>query len=258
MSSDTGDPAPPSYGTPPAPEPAAPPVVGYGYELPPPPAATPTAPGAPQQPLNPWFSIWVMPRATMRQILDTNPSRFVHILAMLGGIVEVMRSNLPNPPFDLELGTMIWVKAIVGALGGLFALYLWSLLIWMTGRWLGGRGTFVGIRAAVAWSNVLLIWSAMLWLPLVAYLGMEAFNLDPQTMLEDPAGLLLLIPLGLMALAVGVWWIVVLLKCLGEAHRFSAWHSLGASFIACIIFAIPVVALVIGAIGLLGLSGLAG
>lgn len=253
MSSDTGDPAPPRYGAPPAPEPAAPPVFGHQYGLP---SVSPTISGNARQPLNPWFSIWVMPRATMRQILDTNPNRFVHLLAMLGGIVEVMRSHLPNPPISLELGPMIGLKAILGVLAGLFALYLWSLLIWMTGRWLGGQGNFVGVRAAVAWSNVLLIWSAMLWLPLLAYLGIEAFNFDPQAMLEDPAGLLLLIPLGLMALAVGVWWLVVLLKSVGEAHRFSAWHALGATLIACIIFAIPLVMLVVAAAGLLGLAGL--
>jgi hypothetical protein len=261
MSNDTGDPAPPSSWEPPAPEPTAPPVAGHRYAPPPPPAAPPVGPGGAQQPLNPWFSIWAMPRATMRQILDTNPGRLVHVLAILGGVVEVMRAHLPSPPFALDLGPMIALKAILGAIAGIFALYLWSILLWMTGRWLGGQGGFVAVRAAVAWSNVPLIWTTLLWLPLLAYLGVEAFNFDPQTILEEPAGLLLMIPLGLMALAAGIWWLVILMKCLGEAHRFSAWHAFGASLIACIIFAIPVIMLVVAAasiIGLAGLSGLAG
>src|SRR5262245_45012540 len=117
MSSDYDDPAPPPFGapqapeppSPPPPEPPSPPVVEPRYEPPPPPPPPqpPPMPAAPQEPLNPWFSMWVMPRATMRQILDTNPSRFVHLLAILGGIVEVMRSHLPNPPFAFDLGVLV-------------------------------------------------------------------------------------------------------------------------------------------------------
>jgi Yip1-like protein len=246
MSADYDDPAPPPFGTPQAPEPQSPPVIETRYEPSPP----------PQEPLNPWFSMWVMPRATMRQILDTNPSRFVHLLAILAGIVEVMRSHLPNPPFSLDLGVLVTVKIIVGALAGLFGLYLWSILIWMTGKWLSGKGPFIAVRAAVAWSNVILIWSSMLWLPLIAYLGTEAFNFDPETILTEPSGLLLMIPLGVMAITVGIWWLVVFMKCVGEAHGFSAWHSFGAFLIACIIFAIPLIMLVILAASIIGIAGL--
>jgi hypothetical protein len=193
----------------------------------------------------------------MRQILDTRPGRLVHLLAILGGIVEVMRAHLPNPPFTIDLGPMIAIKVILGTLGGIFALYIWSLLLWMTGRWIGGQAGFVAVRAAVGWSNVPLIWSAMLWLPLFAYLGTEALNIDPQQILDDPSGLLLMLPLGLMGLTVGVWWIVIFLKCVGEAHGFSAWHALGASLISCVIFAIPLVMLVVAVASVLGLAGLA-
>lgn len=213
-------------------------------------------PAPPQEPLNPWFSLWVMPRATMRQILDTNPSRFVHLLAILAGMVAAMRSHLPNPPFTFDLGVLVTVKAIVGALAGLFGLYLSSILIWMTGRWLSGKGDFIAVRAAVSWSNVIPIWSAMLWLPLIAYLGTEAFNLDPETLLTEPSGLLLVIPLWLMEFVVFVWGLVVFMKCVGEAHGFSAWHSFGALLIACLIFAIPIVILALLAISILGLAGL--
>jgi hypothetical protein len=213
-------------------------------------------PSPPQEPLNPWFSMWVLPRATMRQILDTNPSRFVHLLAILGGIVEMMRSHLPNPPFAFSLGALVTVKVIVGALAGLLGLYLWSLLIWMTGKWLSGTGTFIAVRAAVAWSHVILIWSSMLWLPIIAYLGMEAFNLDPEMILTEPSGLLLMIPVGLMAIAVFIWWVVVFMKCVGEAHGFSAWHAFGASLIAVLIFGIPFAILAILFLSIVGLAGL--
>ena len=58
----------------------------------PPPAIPPPPPPVviPPEPLNPWFSIWVQPRATMRQVLDANPRRMVHRLARAAVVVVGM------------------------------------------------------------------------------------------------------------------------------------------------------------------------
>lgn len=211
------------------------------------------------EPLNPWFSIWAMPRATMRQILDTNPRRMVHFLAILGAMAGTLRAHIPDLPFlHLTLGTILICKVVASIVLGFIFLYIISGLTWMTGRWLGGTGTFVNVRAAIAWANVPNIWGALLWLPMLSYLGTEALNLDPASLLGDPAGLMLLIPIGLMEFALFVWWVVVFMKCLGEAHRFSAWHAFGASLIAIIIFAIPMAILAGVVIGMVGLSALGG
>lgn len=42
------------------------------------------------KPLNPWFSTWVKPRETMRWIVDTDPTRQVVLLAVLGGIAQFL------------------------------------------------------------------------------------------------------------------------------------------------------------------------
>ena len=42
------------------------------------------------QSLNPWFSIWLQPRATMQQILDTDPARLVLMLAIIAGFFEAL------------------------------------------------------------------------------------------------------------------------------------------------------------------------
>ena len=41
-----------------------------------------------------------------------------------------------------------------------------------------------------------------------------------------------------MQLILGVWAVVVMLKCLGEAHRFSAWRALGAFILSWMIFTV--------------------
>ncbi len=61
------------------------------YAAPPPPVPPPPPPVVtPPEPLNPWFSIWVQPRATMRQVLDANPRRMVHRLALTAVVVVGM------------------------------------------------------------------------------------------------------------------------------------------------------------------------
>ncbi|HUD72821.1 MAG TPA: YIP1 family protein [Dongiaceae bacterium] len=244
-------------------EPTPPPVVPEppvvvqpsSYEAPPPfIAATPTGP------LNPWTAIFTRTRAVMRQILDTDPSRGVHRLALAGGILETLGSDFRIlGHLGLPLGSIIAVKAITGAIAGLLLLYLGSWLLLLTGRWLGGKATFVEVRAATAWSTVPAIWSALLYLPIVGYLGLEAFNLDIDALRSDPVGLLLIVPIGLAGFVLFIWRIVIYCKCLGEAHRFSAWHGLGATLIACVLVGIPlalmaVLAVALGGLALLGRS----
>ena len=222
----------------------------------PPPVAAPA--GRAQDDLNPWFSIWIMPRATMRQILDTNPRRLVHVLAILGGIIEAMGSHIPRHLLNLDLGPIVAIKIVSGVCAGLLVLYLASFMLWMTGKWVGGLGSFVAVRAVVGWSNVPRIWIALLWLPLLAYMGTEALNFDPERLLEDPSGLLLMIPIGMMAVAAFVWRFIILLKCLGEAHGFTAWHSFGAVIITVVLLGIPIVMLAAVVFALFGMAGLHG
>jgi hypothetical protein len=236
---------PPSYDTPPAYPPAFPPPF---------PAATPAGP------LNPWTAIFTRTRAVMRQILDADPSRGVHRLALAGGVLEMLGSDFRVlRHFGLPLGSIIAVKAITGAMAGLLVLYLGSGLLLLTGRWLGGKGTFIEVRAATAWSNVPAIWGALLYLPIVGYLGLEAFNLDVGALQSDPVGLLLLVPIAIAGFVLLIWRIVIYCKCLGEAHRFSAWHGFGATLIACVLVGIPIalmtaLAIALGGMALLGRS----
>jgi hypothetical protein len=223
------------HGAPPAWSPEQPPYT------PTPGAPPPYAPAPPPgEPLSPWVHIWTRPRAVMRQILDGDPRRMVHRLAILGGVAAALGANVNLPGMQVPLPIVIVCKVVFGVVGALIGLYLFSALVLMTGRWLGGRGTFVTVRSALAWSNVPVIWAALLWLPLLVYLGWDAFNINRDALLADPIGLMLLVPIGLATAVVVVWRCVILCKIVGEAHGFSAWHSLGAFCIAILIVAIPV------------------
>jgi hypothetical protein len=197
--------------------------------------------------LNPWLSIWTMPRATMRQILDTDPRRMVIPLVLISGVVGAIGLLPALPQLGLGdlpgAGALFFAAALVCApIFGLLCLYLLGWLFAVTGRWLEGTGDGVGMRAAMAWSNVPAIWGGLLLIP--RFMMMES---QPADLLHNPGSLFAETVLGMLQLTLGVWQIVILLKCIGEAHGFSAWRALGALIFSLLILGaalvVPVAAL---------------
>jgi hypothetical protein len=195
----------------------------------------------------------------MRQVLDADPRRMVHRLALAAGALGGLETHVPAPVSEMmPLPALVAMKVLFGACAALLFLYLLAFLLRWTGRWLGGTGDFVMVRSAVAWSMVPNVWSGLLLLPMLAFMGAEALNFDPIPMLEEPGSAGLIIPLLLLTVVIGVWSIVVTIKCLAEAHRFTAWHGLGALLLAGLILSLPIILLAVlfavVAVGMLGLS----
>lgn len=179
--------------------------------------------GSKEKTLNPWVSIWTKPRATIQQIVDTNPEYLVSRLAAIDGFslalgkADSMKSVGP----EWEWPAVFLFAAIVGPIVGIIRLYIGSDLLRWTGTWIGGSASSQNIRAALAWSNVPTIWSLILWIPLFALSVTETPTIDATPSLE-------FFSLGLVAivLSIGIWSYVVLLKCLGQVQSFSAWKAL--------------------------------
>jgi len=66
------------------------------------------------------------------------------------------------------------------------------------------------------------------------------------------------VPVLAIGVFLSIWRFFVALKCLAEAHRFSAWQALGAVLIGFVLLVIPVAILAGIGIGLMGLSALSG
>ncbi len=209
------------------------------------------APLDPRRRLNPWFSMWVRPRATMRRILDTDPRRSVILLALVGGIGSTLPvAGAPKLREVLPPVALVSLLVPAGAILGLAWLYVAGFLLRVTGRWFEGTGDGTGIRAALAWSCVVPIWGLLVRLPLTVMVDARLAGVDLSDPLVrmrailSPAFLLLT----LTGIILGAWHLLVLLKCLGEAQRFSAWRALGAAVLAGLLLAAPVAVLCILAV----------
>ena len=196
-------------------------------------------------PLNPWFSMWLHPRRTIRRIVETNPDRLVLFLAAVGGIVEALiNASSDSKGENMSLQAILLTALIGGPLMGVIGLWLGGALLRWTGGWIGGQADSRRIRATLAWANVPLVWSLLLWIPALLLFGAELFAtatpiLDASTMLS---GLYMVFSFGIGI--VSIWAFVVFLHALGEVQGFSAWKALGNSILAGLAVLVPLLAIV--------------
>ncbi len=133
--------------------------------------------------MNPWTSIWLKPRATIQQIVDSNPTRWVLLLAAMTGFSSALdQASLKSLGDKYEMPVIFVMAAIAGPICGIIALYIGGALLRWTGAWIGGQGSAQHIRAAVAWSSVPYIWGLLLWIPAVLLFGNELFTIETPEM----------------------------------------------------------------------------
>jgi hypothetical protein len=182
--------------------------------------------------ISPFFSIWTEPRATIRRIVDSDPTRNVLTLAAIGPALNSLIGQwtaVINGTTHPSVLWPLWVAfnvAVQAAFGILF-LYIFGAIFRWSGSLLGGTATSVEVRAAQAWSQVPAI-AVEIVLMLALFAGVPMPKMLPDRLpLIDPAFYKVMVVEGVL----GIWAIVISLKCLGEVHRFSAWRALVAILI---------------------------
>ncbi|TBX23888.1 hypothetical protein TK45_06440 [Bowmanella sp. JS7-9] len=170
----------------------------------------------------------------------------VLLLSAVSGFLHALdRASMRDMGDKYDITTIIAIAAISGPIGGIIGLYLGGALLRWVGNWMGGTGSSETIRAAIAWSSVPVIWAGLLWIPAIAMFGDVLFTSDTSS-LDGNLGLAVaLIVYGLIEIVIGVWAIVVFLKCLGQVQGFSAWMALANSIVAMLVVAVPIVMVVL-------------
>ncbi len=197
---------------------------------------------------SPYLTIWTAPRATIRQIVDTNPRYRVIFLVALGTEVAVVGGLLTGlPKGSHELGTSlppetaqhVWrlllaAMLVLGPVFAIISLYLSGALMRWAGGVLGGTATSVQVRAAIAWSSIPSIAGAAVNVLGLA-IGVISVPMQPQkfeglrTVAAQFNGFSVIVAI------LAIWATVIFLKCLAEVHGFSAWRALGASLIGALV-----------------------
>jgi hypothetical protein len=195
-------------------------------------APTPTPPRraarVPSQPsrLWPYLTIWTQPRATIRGIVDDDPTRAVILLAWISGIADSLESAmLRTSGAGLPWAAVVVIACFIGPVVGFARVYVGALLVAMTGRWLGGNAGVPECRTALAWGSLPQIAALILWIPVLAIFGNEIFNRDAPRIASSPVLLAALVVFAVLWTAASVWASVLKWKGLAEVHGFSAWRG---------------------------------
>ncbi len=198
---------------------------------------------------SPFRTIWTRPRATIRGIVNTDPTLYVLLLSVVGGVIQALdNASTRNAGDRLALPAILMTAIVAGAIGGPIGLYVGGWLLRLTGRLLGGRAKAEEVRAAIAWSTVPVAATIPIWAIQLGVAGREMFTTETPTLDANPALWLVLIPSFVLEVILGIWAFVIVLKCLGEVHRFSAWRAL-ASILILLAPLVLVVILIFARIG---------
>lgn len=194
---------------------------------------------------NPWLSMWTSPRATMRVILDRDVDHLIHLIALLGAFDGILSGMATKGLGDtLSVPWMMWMAFFFS-----FPLMFWNLygfggLIWISGKWFGGRATYRELRAVVAWSLIPIVWGLVAWVSVAMYIGREYFKSTP--MVDNDATIYLIRGAGLVELGIALWYVIVFLQCLREAQQFSLWKAIANLCVAISLIVGPIAAIAWG------------
>lgn len=190
---------------------------------------------------NPFFSMWLQPRYTMRRILDGKRGPVI-LLAALGGIADALaRISERNGDGINTLIGVISMATFSGIIGGIIGIYILSALLKFTGKWIGGRGTYEDVLTAVAWSNVPTIWSLPVWAMGMFIFGIDFFK-DASLILQASMFLNIISwILSIIFMLLGIWSIFISIKCVAEAQQFSSWKALLNFILSFVIVIVPII-----------------
>jgi len=146
------------------------------------------------------------------------------------------------------------IALIGGPLVGLLQLYISSLLIRWTGRWLGGMATLRQLVAAVGWGMAAQAFALLAFIPAWLIAGRELFTKQTPYLDAHPVLLIMLTALSVVEVILGIWSFVTTCHTVAEVQGYrSAWRGLGNMLLAflvilavVLVFAFILVALKLG------------
>lgn len=195
----------------------------------------------------PYLAICYRPRATIRGIVEADPSDKVISLVVVACLIPAIASWLAGMPVAFRIGATsvpllkprtwntIYLFMLAGApLLGVVMLYVNGALVRWAGSLLRGTAKAVEVRAALAWSMIPGIFGSLLSVGASATGAVHRPDVNQVHSFKMLAQFLTPIDLFLIGvfMAIALWGFIVQLKCVSEVHHFSAWRALGARLIA--------------------------
>lgn len=182
-----------------------------------------------QQPMkSPWLWMWTRPRETIQAIVDRSPNYRFFLLSFLAGFPTAMQLAQVYGLAGSFSFPIIMLFILLAAIPlGAFWICMMGGLLYLTGKWLGGKASFAETRAALAWSSALMwIFFAISCITLLVYYGIHWFSPTWINMPISQSMMYVALLLWSVHIIAILWSLYVLVHALAQVQGFSVWKSL--------------------------------
>ncbi|GKW44466.1 Yip1 family protein [Planococcus sp. NCCP-2050] len=188
--------------------------------------------------LNPFFSVWLNTRNTVRYVIEEKSMVYVFLLILLTGVTSTFVSMYQGTDdIGVPIGILIVGSAIISPIAVAIGIAIMSGIYLLVGKLFKGTGTYIELFKAVATSMIPQIWLLPLFIILMI-VSPDLFFAG-----SEPAsnGAIFFMAIFAVILAVvTVWGIVIQSKAIGEAHRMSSWKGFFTLLIPSVIIGLVV------------------
>jgi len=183
---------------------------------------------------NPWISMWVEPRSTIRSIVSTNPNFGVIYLASIYFLQNFFYFLSQFYLFAFPYSFLILAVALSPVFGVIW-FYMTGLIFYGIGYCFKGKASLSQLVAAIAWSKIPMSVSLLMWIILlIADQGVELSYYS-----EGVVSVFII----LIALILAAWSWVLLVQSIREIQGFSIGKTL--VYIALVYLVVFVLILII-------------
>jgi hypothetical protein len=169
-----------------------------------------------------FLTMWTSPKATIRQIINTNPDAKLFVLSIIYGLPMMFYyAQTTSMGQTMGLLAILLVCFIGSVIIGYLGINLGAFLLFFTGKWIGGKASFKQVRASVAYSNVTNLVAIAIWLVLMTLFRQSVFLSDFPYVSTLGDFAILMNSIFLIQLVVAVWSIVIFVASLSETQGFS-------------------------------------
>ncbi|MEI4769742.1 Yip1 family protein [Psychrobacillus sp. FJAT-51614] len=189
--------------------------------------------------LNPFFTIWMSTRKTVRYVLDYKELKYTLTLAAIAGISNsISGASEISKSFEISLWFLIIAIIVLGPLFGLISVGIGTVIYTVVGKWFGGFGTFKEMAKMMGIVMVPSIWLTPYWILSFIFVRNNLFIMKTGDF--SAGSIIWFLISSLLTLIYSIWMVVIQSKAIGEVHQFSSWKGFATLIIPSIIFGIIV------------------
>ncbi|WP_391206808.1 YIP1 family protein [Psychrobacillus sp. L4] len=187
--------------------------------------------------LNPFFSIWLSTRKTVRYVLDHKSLKYSLTLAAVAGVPSSISGiGEWSKNFNVSLWLLLLGILILGPIIGLIGVGIGAVIYTWVGKWFGGYGTIREMAQAMGIVVIPSIWLTPYWILSFIFVHNNLFTMNLWE--ATSAATVWFIISNLFTLTYSIWMIIIQSKAIGEVHQFSSGKGFATLIIPGIVLGI--------------------